>query len=442
MTDLPSVLVILILVVLSGLFSLAETALTASRKSKLKTKALENRGYAKALKAAEHPDSALFTIRWWISLLRITAGVWGGAKAASCLASFAPASPVWRWWFPLVYYGLPLLISGIVTAAAVLLGELVPRQIALLAPEKIAARTLPLVVVLGFPLRPLMALSSLGSGLFSRLFHIDAAKTGITEDEIRAALAEGEKSGIVESEERTMVEGVFYLGDRPVGTFMTHRSDIEWLDINAGREEARKAAVQFRNQVYFPVASGSLDAVAGILSVQDILIALTEPSWPGIKAIMQPPSFIPETMSALKAFEAFKRGEANFLCVMDEYGGFAGTLSVKDLVEEIIGELSGDPSGKGGILRREDGAVLAEGSVNIDEIAKVLPASDLPGEHQEYHTLAGFILELAGEIPKPGAVFEWRSFRFKIAQMDGNRIDKVLIYPPREEAPASSPEGT
>jgi putative hemolysin len=241
---------------------------------------------------------------------------------------------------------------------------------------------------------------------------------------------EGEKSGIVESEERTMVEGVFYLGDRPVGTFMTHRSEIEWLDINADREKVKTAALAFRDQRYFPVAAGTLDEVAGVVSVQDILLALLEEPWRGLKAITRPPRFVPETMSALKAFEAFKKGEADVLFVMDEYGGFSGVLSVQDLFEEIVGELSAPAREEEAILKQEDGSYLVDGSVNIDEIAELLGREDLPGEHQEYHTLAGFILELAGEIPRTGASFPWQGFRFKILDMDGNRIDKVLIFPP------------
>jgi putative hemolysin len=243
---------------------------------------------------------------------------------------------------------------------------------------------------------------------------------------------EGEKSGIVESKERTMVEGVFYLGDRPVGTFMTHRSDIKWLEINTAGEELRRAVKEFPSQRYFPVATESLDEVVGLVSVEDILTALLEPPWKGLKSIMAPPCFIPETMSALKAFEVFKREDTDFLCVMDEYGGFAGALSVRDLVEEIVGELSGPSSGGEEILPQKDGTFLADGSVNIDEIVKVLSLSGLPGEHQEYHTLAGFILRLAGEIPRTGECFEWQGRRFKIVDMDGNRIDKVLIYPAHE----------
>jgi putative hemolysin len=431
MTQDPPLLEIFLIiaaVALSGFFSLIETALVSARKSKLRPKAREGKKYKKALKTAEHPGPFLFILHVWISFLRIFAGVLGGFRVDRYLegAFTFGASPLPRL---LIMCAAALVI----TLGTVFLGELIPRQIALAAPERILAFTLPSIELLGFFLRPLIALSAKCSGLIYRLFHIEAAEPGITEDELRVALMEGEKSGIVESEERTMVEGVFYLGDRPVDAFMTHRSEIEWLDINAGRDEARRTALDRRDQRYFPVAAASLDEVVGTVSVQDILTALLEESWGGLKSIMAPPRFVPATMSALKAFEVFKKGETDFLCVMDEYGGFSGTLSIRDLIEEIVGELSRGAAG--GILPQHDGTFLAGGSVNIDEAAERLSLGELPGEHQEYHTLAGFILRLAGEIPRAGAVFEWRGFSFKIISMDGNRIDQVLIRPPekREE---------
>jgi putative hemolysin len=264
-------------------------------------------------------------------------------------------------------------------------------------------------------------------------FKTGRAESGITENELRIALQEGEKSGIVESQERSMVEGVFYLGDRPVGAFMTHRSELEWLDVNDDEEQVRKIAIEFRSQHCFPVAAGTLDEIVGVVSVEDILLTLLEGSWKGLKALMKPPRFVPETMSSLKAFDAFKKGEDDFLMVIDEYGGFAGVLSVTDLTEEIVGELSATGEEEEEIQRQEDGSYLADGSANINDINKVLPVP-LPEEHQDYHTLAGFILELAGEIPKTGAAFEWKGFRFKIAGMDANRIDKILIYAPPADA--------
>jgi putative hemolysin len=188
-------------------------------------------------------------------------------------------------------------------------------------------------------------------------------------------------------------------------------------------------AVEYRQQQFFPVASGAIDEIVGVVSVQDILLAFLENTWTGLKSLMTPPQGVPDTMSAIRAFEAFKRGESNFLLVIDEYGGFAGVLSVRDLIEEIVGELSASASADDDILAQGDGAYLASGSVNIDDIAEILPIAGFPAAPQEYHTLAGFILELAGEIPRTGAVFDWNGYRFKVVDMDGNRIDKVLIEP-------------
>jgi putative hemolysin len=430
MNDEPlprDILILLLFLLISGFFSLAESALIESRKGRLKTRARENKAYGRALAAAEHPEPFLFTVRIWISLLRIIPGVWGGCRAAALLSHVKDSA-----FFPFWYWGAIVGTALIITLGVLVFGELIPRQIAVLAPETIAARTVPLILFLEFPLRPFTALIGGCSVLLRRLFRMDPPEPGITEAELRVALLEGEKSGIVESRERTMVEGVFYLGDRPVGTFMTHRSEIAWLELGADRETARKTAAEFRRQGYFPVAAGTLDEVAGIVSVQDILLALLEKEWPPLASIMKTPRFIPETMSALKAFEAFKQEDADFLCVMDEYGGFSGVLSVRDLTEEIVGELSGPDAEEETILRREDGSFLIDGSVNIDEIAGILSIGQFPGDRQEYHTLAGFILELAGEIPKTGAVFEWRHLRFTITKMDGNRIDRVLVERTRE----------
>ena len=249
----------------------------------------------------------------------------------------------------------------------------------------------------------------------------------MTEEELRNALLEGEKSGVMESKERAMVEGVFYLGDRPVRAFMTHRSEIAWLDIDAEADEARAAVEETETQQCFPVAEGDLDDVTGAVLVRDVFRALLVQPWPGLKSIMRPPCFIPETMSALKAFEAFKKADANDLFVMDEYGGFAGILTVRNLIEEIVGELSASGAEGESIVKQEDGTWLADGGSSIDDIAQALELESLGAGQSEYHTLAGFILALAGEIPKTGASFDHNNYRFTISNLDGNRIDKIVI---------------
>jgi putative hemolysin len=407
---LPALLAILLLAVAGGIFTLAELALIESRKARLSARAEGgDKRYRRALEIAEHPDTALGALRAGIVVTDIVAGALAGILGA------------------ILFEGR--VISALAAAAGftlllVILRNCAARPLVRPAAETILVHALPLIRLLCLLFGPLIRIGSRGKP--SR-----QGNGGMTEDELRIALREGEKSGIVESEERTMVEGVFYLGDRPVGAFMTHRSEIHCLDIDADAEKVRSMAIEHRAQQYFPVASGTLDQIVGVVSVQNILLAFLEDAWTGLKSLMMPPRFVPETMSSIRAFEAFKRGDSAFLLVIDEYGGFAGALSVRDLIEEIVGELSASASSGDDILAQDDGSYLADGSVNIDDIAEILPIAGFPGSPQEYHTLAGFVLELAGEIPQAGAVFERNGYRFTVTDMDGNRINKVLIEPIR-----------
>ncbi|MDR2518249.1 MAG: hemolysin family protein [Spirochaetaceae bacterium] len=416
---LPAVVFIFALILLKGFFSLIHAAFLSSRKTWLMARLSGGDGrYRKALAAMENPSQALSALQTARVFLGTAAGVAGGLAAARFLEPPLP-------------WGAAAALA--VTAATDMLGEALPQELARAAPERITAGAFPVISALSALCKPLTLLSAGLSALAANLLRIEKnAPSGMTEDELRIALREGEKSGIVESKERTMVEGVFYLGDRPVGTFMTHRSEIIWLDAGAGAEAMRNAAFGHRDQRYFPVAAGNLDEVVGVVSVEDLLFALLDERAPALTAISKPCVFVPETMSALKAFEAFRNGEADFLLVMDEYGGLAGVLSLRNLVEEIVGQLSEPAKGELPILRQEDGTYLVDGSVNIDEIAEVLAIA--LRERQDYHTLAGFILSMAGEIPRTGARFEYGGYCFKIIDMDGNRIDKVLVSP--AEAPA------
>lgn len=264
------------------------------------------------------------------------------------------------------------------------------------------------------------------ASLFRSALSIEENNSDFTEDELRHALIEGEKSGVVESNERTMVEGVFYLGDRAVGAFMTHRSEIQWLDVNAPYEETKAKALEYRRQQCFPVVDKNPDEIIGAVYLEDIIIDIAQPNPQGLRAIMKKAHFIPETMTALKAFESFKQGHASFLFVMDEYGGLAGLISVRMLVEEIVGELSAPVVKEEPIIRQEDGSWLADGTLNIDDAAEELSLTGLAKE-SDYHTLAGFVLSLAGELPRVGDSFEYQGYKFKVVDKDGNRIDKLLI---------------
>jgi putative hemolysin len=423
----------LVIMVVKGGISLVETAFIASRKTWLRAKAEEqNKQSRKVLEAVENPLLFLSALRISAGFLRILSGVVGGMGIGGSLQRwFTPGEPADPWGG----YLAAVILTVAITVLMLILGDAIPKQIALVAPERITAGVLPCIKALVVVWTPLNFIITRIGGVIRTGLRIDATPAiGMTEDELRIALREGEKSGIVEQAERTMVEGVFYLGDRPVGTFMTHRSDILWLDSRAELDLIRHTALEHRDQQYFPVAEGTLDAVIGVVSVQDILLALLNGPWPGLSSIMKRPCFVPETLSALKAFAAFKRGHTDFLLVMDEYGGFSGVLSVRDLIEEIVGQLSTPALATKAILLQDDGTYLVEGGVNIDAVAESLGFDQILGEHQEYHTLAGFVLSLAEEIPRPGASFEHWGYRFTIAAMDGNRIHKVLIYPPSRKA--------
>jgi putative hemolysin len=398
------------LIAASAFFSLSLSALSLARKSRFRLKkesapadgaAAAHTG-AEAAKAAEKPGVFVFGLRIWNLAVHVSAAAVITFSAAGTPGAGIPAV-------------VPLLV---LILAFVVFSEILPGLAAAAAPEGILRAVFPVLSVLSLPWRPLYLLVSAAR----RPRNEEEAG----EEEFRLALEEGEKSGAVESRERSMVEGVLYLGDRPVSAFMTHRSETGCLDIGAGPEEAREKALAGRAQGFFPVVRGTQDDIAGVVSVEDLFIALTEPEWKGLPAVMKAPHFIPETMSALKAFEAFRREGEQYLCVMDEYGGFAGGLRVRNLLEEIVGELPGPASEEEAIVRQEDGSWLAGGSVSVDDLAGVL-GLDIGKTGGNFHTLAGFILKLAGDIPRAGDTFTWDAWRFRVAALDGNRIGKVCI---------------
>jgi putative hemolysin len=415
------------LILASGFFSLFEQALKIIGKAAYKPhlhkeadSAAERhaRRYRKLLKTVEESERYFVAARFWRITFRTLAAVIAGTVTRSA--------------------ALPVFLSAAACAVALilaimLLDSLIPR-IARRAPEGIAAVTLPLIEIFALPLRPFYLLIS---RQMRKIFPPGTEPSAMTEDDLRLVLMEGEKSGIVESKERTMVEGVFYLGDRPLGAFMTHRSEIQWLDINAPLADIRAKVLEYRNQRCFPVADGALDAIIGAAYPEDIILDAASNSPDELRTIMKKALFAPETMPALKAFESFRRGKADFLFVMDEYGGFAGMVSVHDLMEEIVGELTAVRAEEQAI-EQEDGSWLAGGGLNIDEAAALFSLPGLSaamessssahgGAHSGYHTLAGFVLSLAGELPRPSDSFVYQGCRFTVLEMDGNRIEKIAV---------------
>jgi putative hemolysin len=404
------------LILASGFVTLFDQALKTVRIPRLQKEAAdaENQGgrfyrraqkYRSVIEAAEKPEMYFTSSRIWICSLRTVAAVLGGLDMGR-RGDLLPAA-----------------IAGYTAAligAFLLFGELIPGIAARSAPERIALALLPLFRVLSRTVQPLFNAARTAG---ERLRLVLPSRAGLTEDELRLTLMEGEKSGVVESKERLMVEGVFYLGDKPLGAFMTHRSEIQWIDINAPPEEIRAKALEYRKQRCFPVADSTLDSIVGEVYPEDIILDLASETPAGLRGIMKKAQFVPETMPALKAFEAFKRGEADFLFVMDEYGGLAGMVCARDLMEEIVGELAAPLHEEPPAVQQEDGSWIAAGNMNIDDAAALfsLPVSG------NFHTLAGFVLSLAGELPGTGDSFTYQDYRFTVLEMNGNRIERLKI---------------
>jgi putative hemolysin len=420
MNPLSAYLTAFILILASGIFSLFDSAIGFCRKSRLEKE--HGSLYRSVLKTLENPRKLSIVCRLWINILRILAAFFTGFGVMRFLETMDAGSPA-----KILVVAASAFILGIVAA---LLGDALPKLLSRTKPEKIAAFLLPLMKVLSVPMMPFYLPALKSASFFNSALNLETGDNSITEeelqDELRNALLEGEKSGIVETKERTMVEGVFYLGNRPVGVFMTHRSEIQWLDCNMPYDEIREKALAYRSQSCFPVVNGGPDEIVGAVYLEDIILDLAQPNPSGLRAIMKKAQFVPETMPALKVFESFKQGQANFLFVMDEYGGLAGIISIRALVEEIVGELSSPIANIEPLIRQEDGSLLADGTLNIDDAAKALSLTGL-GEEGDFHTLAGFVLFLAGELPGTGDSFDYQGYRFKVKEMDGNRIDKLVI---------------
>ena len=417
------ILIIFALIILIGVFSLFDSALRLCRKTRLEKE--DSKRYKALLKALENPHKLSLSCRLWGNILKVPLFFCALLITSEIFIFFQNEKPGIGIY--LLWMALSAIIIGVIIT---LLADNLPKLLSSAKPEKTAASLLPVMKFFSFFMLPFTLPTVKFNSFFNSKIRPEIDDSNITEeelqDELRNTLIEGEKSGVVESGERDMVEGVFYLGDRPVRAFMTHRSEIQLLDINAQYNEIRAKAVEYREQRCFPVVNASPDEIVGAVYAEDIILdyALSAPL--GLRAIMKKAQFIPETMPAIKAFESFKQGRSNFLFVMDEYGGLAGLLSITSLVEEIVGELSISAASEEPLLKQEDGSFLADGTLNIDDAAKALELTGF-GEEKDFHTLAGLILYIAGELPRVGDSFNYQGYKFKVINKDGNRIDKILI---------------
>lgn len=430
--------IILALILLNGFFSLAEMSLVSSRKARLRHEADQGKkNYSLALAAAEQPAPYLSSIQVAITLIGILTGAVGGATVSRNLGLWLESIPA------LAAIAHPLsviLVVLLTTLISVVLGELVPKNLALSKPEPIAAAVIRPLKAISTAFSPLAHFLSGTTNLVIKLLGFARnSEPAVTEDEVMVLIAQGAESGVFENSEKEMVEGVLNLDDRRVTAFMTPRTDVVTLDLDDDTMVLQKEILANADYACLPAVEGDLDKVVGMLDMRRALAVLASGKTFDIKTQLSPPVLIPESVSALRALAILKDKEARTGLIVDEYGGVSGLVTVPDLLFSVLAGLDqGESDQTAGLTKREDGSYLVDGALTISEFAEALEVDENFFDTDAYDTVAGLVLFCMGSIPKAGERCEWAGLHIEIVDMDGNRIDKLLVS--RIEA-IESPEG-
>lgn len=427
------VVFIFILIVANGLFSMSEIAIISSRKARLLHWANEgNRKARTALELARSPNRFLSTVQIGITLVGIFAGAYGGATVAGSLSTWFQKMPYLAPYSETL--GLVLVVLAI-TYLTLVIGELVPKRLALGHAERIASAVAQPMRALSILASPAVHLLSGSTDLILRLLRVrPTAEAPITEEEIRLLIDQATRAGMFHEAEREMVEGVFRLGDRRISVLMTPRPEMVWLDIEENPEEIRRKITESVHS-RFPVGQGSLDQLLGVVETKDLLVRCLSGLPIDLKAVMKRPLFVPEGMPALQVLELIRQSRVHIALVIDEYGGTQGLVTHHDILEAIVGEVPSVGEVREPLaVERKDGSWLVDGMLPVDRLKEIFHISALPEENRGiYHTLGGFVMNQMGRVPSAGQSFEWSGLLFEVMDMDGRRVDKVLILRRPEE---------
>jgi len=428
-SELGQILIIILLMIANGIFAMSEIAVVSARKTHLQQ--LANTGNRKAqiaLELANSPNQFLSTVQIGITLIGILAGAFGGATIAEKLAAVLQKIPVLAPYSNFLGFGIVVL--GI-AYLSLIIGELVPKRLALNKPEELAMYVARPMSWLAKLTAPLVHLLSISTDLMLKILRIRITpETPVTEEEIKVLIDEGAKAGLFEETEKAMMERVFELDDRKIYSLMTPRSKTIWLDIEDPPEDNLEKIVS-TNHHYYPVIQDSFANILGVIQVKDLFSHNLTGQAFDIRDYLREPLFVPENISVLKVLELFKKSGMHTALVIDEYGDYQGMVTLTDILEAIVGEMTDlDAPNEPLAVQREDGSWLLDGMLPIDELKELFAINELPDEDRNYYqTLSGFIMLNLGRIPVATDHFEWGGLRFEVIDMDGNRIDKVLVTP-------------
>ena len=430
------VTLLVFLILLNGVFAMSEMALTASRKARLQVmvEAAEP-GAQQAMDLHDNPTKFLSTVQIGITSIGVLNGIVGDAAFSQPLSAWLVATlSLSR---GTAEIAATALVVVIITMLTIIFGELVPKRIGQTHPEQIARLVSRPMNGLSTATGPLVALLSACTNALLRLMGIHGGPgRSVTEEEIAASLEEGVDAGVIEAQEHQMVRNVFRLDDRQIGSMMIPRAEITWLDA-ADPIEAQLERMAASRHTRFPVCRGGLDEVLGVLGSHMLLQPLSRGEKPALTGLLEPPVFVPETLSGMELLEHFRQTSADLVFVVDEYGAVQGVITERDLLEAITGEFGAPTDDDAWAIKRTDGSWLMDGLIPVPEFKDRLELKDLPEEDRgRYNTLAGMIMLLLGRLPRTTDAVVWEGWRFEVVDLDGKRVDKVLVtatQPPGEE---------
>lgn len=424
MTEL---LVVAALVLLNAFFALSEMALVTSRKSRLKQLAVDSRRARLALEMAEHPDNLLSTVQVGITLISVLTGLFGGESIGLAIAGWLRET-----WPEAVTYARAIGIGtavGLITSAQVIFGELLPKRLALTDPERIAVNVALPLHWLSLAARPVVWLLGRINRALLRVLGIRSdQREAVSEEEIRMLVSESHEQGVIDRDERNMVNRVLQLGERDARSLMTPRVRITWLDAANGPDD-NLATMRETPYSRYPVYRGNDSEVAGVLEVKGLLDQIGRGPLDLFRHLREP-LFVSESTHALKLLEIFREEQQSLALVVDEYGDIQGMVTVNDLLGAVIGRIDDSAHAEGGatVIEREDGSLLVDGALPIGEFRERLGGLALPGEDEhDYNTVAGMVVAQFGRIPNAGEHFTWHRWRIEVVDLDGARVDKLLV---------------
>ncbi len=421
------VTLLVFLIVLNGLFAMSEMALTASRKARLQVMVeADESGAQAAMDLHENPTKFLSTVQIGITSIGVMNGIVGEAAFSLPLAGWLVAT------FGIAKgtaaFAATALVVMLITVLTIIFGELVPKRLGQMYPETVARLVARPMNAISLATRPLVMLLTVCTEAVLRLMGIRGGPTrAVTEEEIAASLEEGLDAGVIEEQEHQMVRNVFRLDDRQIGSMMIPRAEIVWLDADAPHERVLEQIAE-GGRTRYPVCSGGLDNVIGVLSVGSLLAPLARGERLVLLDHLKSPVFVPETLSGMELLEHFRQTRAELVFVVDEYGAVQGVIAERDVLEAITGELGSPADEDAWAVQRDDGSWLLDGLIPVTELKDRLELKEMPEEDRgRYNTLAGMIMLLLGRLPRTTDHVEWEGWRFEVVDLDGKRVDKVLV---------------